>query len=67
MVQFSALGLIRQRGTIWELSGKGVSYVSKLLAIRKGETDASPDRWCALKWIPFNCTPLSDSKDVEIW
>jgi hypothetical protein len=67
LVQFSALGLIRQRGSIWELSAKGVVYVSRLLAIRKGRSDADSSRWCTIEWVTSDCEKVAESNDIEEW
>jgi hypothetical protein len=65
VVQFSALGLIRQRGSVLELSGKGVSVVSRLLAIRKGEPDADHNPWCSVEWFLFDCTSVAEGAAEE--
>ena len=66
IVQFSALGLIRQRGSLWELTAKGVSHVSRLLAIRKGESATAPKPWCTITWLISDCTAESEDS-AEDW
>jgi Domain of unknown function (DUF4062) len=67
VVQLSALDLIRQRGSIWELTGKGAIYVSRLLAIRKGQLHADTTRWCTIEWLSSDWETAPESADVEEW
>ncbi len=67
LVQLSALGLIRQRGTIWELSGKGAIHVSALLAIRKGQFAPQVTPWCNIEWIASEWQATLERDDIEVW
>lgn len=49
-VQLTALGLATRRGNSWELTSKGLTQASRLLAIKKGSDTRDQNTWCSLQW-----------------
>ena len=49
-VQLTALGLATRKDNSWELTAKGLTQASRMLAIKKGDTTRDQTEWCLIKW-----------------
>jgi hypothetical protein len=66
LLQWSALALLRRRGSVWELTAKGALHASRLLAIKKGGRATPSSMWCTIQWVISKWEPVPESAE-ESW
>ncbi len=60
--QFSALGLIKLRGSGWDISARGIELIGRILAIPKGPQRIDPPWWCEVDIVET----VTAERDIEI-